>query len=240
MIAAVRRSQRDFEDAADQVEALRTMRRGHISLAVSHSSAEHLIPHVIETAMRKYPGFTYNVRSGSGEAIMKWVSQGESDFGLCLRRKPPPGVEEVRAWPQRLGLVTQPGHPLSMRTTPLRVRDCLDQQTILMTQDTELRAMTFGIENKERRTTKPLIETSSVAMVRHLVAKGVGVGFLIPENVAQDVAEGRLAWTPFVDKEAQSHTCIFQRAGQTTPVATGMFLQFLEAAVNDIHSKFAI
>ncbi len=88
-------------------------RRGHINLAVSHSSAEQLVPEVIEAAMKNYPGVTYSVRSGSGENILKWVANGESDIGFCLRRKPPPGVEEVRAFPQHLGLVTPPGHPLA-------------------------------------------------------------------------------------------------------------------------------
>ncbi|MDP9899604.1 LysR family transcriptional regulator [Variovorax ginsengisoli] len=238
MVAAVRRSQRDFDNALTQVEDLRALRRGHINLAVSHSSAEQLVPEVIQAAMKQHPGVTYGVRSGSGENILKWVATGEADIGFCLRRKPPPGVEEVRAFPQHLGLITPPDHPLTHTGKPVRLRDCLEHPLILMTPDTELRAMVDQIDHREHRKARPLVETSSVAMVRQLVGSGTGIGFLIPENVAQDVAQGRLVWTGLADAGARSFSCFYQRAGQTTAVAMGMFLAFLEAALADIAQRF--
>lgn len=238
MVASIRRSQRDYDNALTQVEDLRALRRGHINLAVSHSSAEQLIPEVIESAIASHPGVTYSVRSGSGENILKWVANGEADIGFCLRRKPPPGVEEVRAVAQQLGLVTPPGHLLTQLGRPLRLRDCLDHPLILMTPDTELRVMVDQIDHREHRKARPLVETSSVAMVRRLVANGIGIGFLIPENVAADVAGGRLVWTGLADAGARSHSCLYQRTGQTTAVAMGMFLQFLETALIDIGKRF--
>ena len=238
MIAAVRRSQRDFDSALSHVEDLRSLRRGHISLAVSHSSAEQLVPDVIEVAMQRYPGVTYSVRSGSGENILKWVATGEADIGFCLRRKPPPGVEEVRGFPQQLGLVTPPGHVLTRLGRAPRLRDCLDHPLILMTPDTELRAMVDQIDHREHRKARPLVETSSVAMVRRLVRSGVGIGFLIPENVAEDVAAGVLAWQGLADTGAWSVDCLYQRSGQTTTVAMGMFLEFLEAQLTGIAKRF--
>ena len=238
LVAAVRRGQRDFDNALSQVEDLRALRRGHIGIAASHSSAEQLLPEVIGQAMRHYPGVTYGVRTGSGENILKWVADGEVDIGFCLRRAPPPGVEEVRAFVQRLGVVTPVGHPLSLQAS-VRLRDCLDQPLVLMSADTELRAMVDRIDQRGRRKARPLVETSSVAMVRRLVAGGTGIGFLITENVAEAVAEGRLAWTPLVDAAALSHSCLYQRSGQTTAVAMGMFLQFMEAELAALERRFA-
>ena len=240
MLAAIRRGQRDYDNALTQVEDLRGLRRGHINLAVSHSSAEQLIPEVIETAMRSHPGLTYNVRAGSGENILRWVAHGEADIGLCLRRKTPPGIEEVRAFPQHLGLVTPPGHALTQMGKPVRLRDCLDQPLILMSPDTELRAMVDQIDHREHRKARPLVETTSVAMVRRLVARNVGIGFLIPENVAEDVAAGKLVWTSLADAGARSFTCLYQRSGQTTAVAMSMFLEFLEAALRGISARFQV
>lgn len=238
MIAAVRRGQRDFDSALSQVEDLRSLRRGHINLAVSHSSAEQLVPEVIEAAMKSYPGVTYGVRSGSGENILRWVATGEADIGYCLRRKPPPGVEEIGAFAQQLGLVTPPGHPLTALGKLPRLRDCLEHPLILMTPDTELRAMVDQIDLRAHRQTRPLVETSSVAMVRRLVAGGTGIGFLIAENVVEDVAAGRLVWTGLADAGARSFSCLYQRAGQTTAVAMGMFLQFLAQAIQQIEQRF--
>ncbi|WP_070106287.1 LysR family transcriptional regulator [Burkholderia plantarii] len=238
IIAAVRRSQRDFDNAMTQVEDLRSLRRGHVNLAVSPSSAEQLVPDAIQAAMKRYPGVTYSVRSGNGESILKWVETGEADIGYGLRRKPPLGVVEVRAFAQHLGLVTPPGHPLMKLQRRPRLRECLDYPLILMTPDTELRLMVDQIDHRERRKARPLVETSSVSMVRRLVADGVGIGFLIAENVAEDVTRRKLAWTPLADTGAQSFSCLYQRSDLTTTVAMSMFLQFLGQAIETINDHF--
>jgi DNA-binding transcriptional LysR family regulator len=238
IIAAVRRGQRDFDNAMTQVEDLRSLRRGHINLAVSPSSAEQLVPEAIQAAMKSYPGVTYSVRSGNGESILKWVETGEADIGYGLRRKPPPGVVEVRAFSQHLGLVTPPGHPLTKLGKRPRLRDCLDYPLILMTPDTELRAMVDQIDHRQQRKARPLVETSSVSMVRRLVADGVGIGFLIAENVAEDVTQHKLAWTPLADAGAKSFSCLYQRSDLSTTVAMSMFLQFLGHAIETTESQF--
>ena len=239
MVAAIRRSQRDYDNALTQVEDLRALRRGNVNLAVSPSSAEQLVPEVMARCMDSHPGITYSVRTGSGESILRWIANGEVDVGFCLRRKPPPGIEEVRAFPQQLGLVTAPGHPRSAPGKPLRLRDCLDMPLILMSPGTELRAMVDQIDHRERRKVRPLVETGSVAMVRRLVARGAGISFLIQENVADDVAAGKLAWVPLTDSGARSSSCLYQRSGHSTAVAMGMFLEYLEAALEAINDKFA-
>ena len=238
VIAAVRRGQRDFDNAMTQIEDLRSLRRGHINLAVSPSSAEHMVPEAIEAAIKSYPGITFSVRSGNGESILKWVETGEADIGYGLRRKPPPGVVEVRAFAQRLGLVAAPGHPLCELDRRPRLRDCLDYPLILMTPDTELRAMVDQIDHREQRKARPLVETSSVSMVRRLVANGLGIGFLIAENVAEDVEQGRLVWTPLSDAGAKSFSCLYQRSDLTTTTAMGMFQEFLEHAITRMEERF--
>jgi DNA-binding transcriptional LysR family regulator len=238
MVASVRRSQRDFDNALSQVEDLRSLRRGHVNLGVSHSSAEYLIPEVIETVMQTHPGLSFSVRSGNGETLLRWLANGEIDVAYCLRRQAPPGIEEVRAWPQHLGVVTAPDHPLALKKKLLRMRDCLDYPLILMAPDMELRIMADRIDSRLQRVGRPAVETSSVPMVRRLVSRCNLVGFLIPENVAQDVDTGALAWMGLEDAGARLHSCLYHRSGYTTAVAMGTFLEALETAVNSIRMRF--
>ena len=144
----------------------------------------------------------------------------------------------VAPFAQQLGVITSPGHALTQLGRVPRLRDCLDHPLILMTPDTELRAMVDQIDHREHRKARPLVETSSVAMVRRLVRSGVGIGFLIPENVVEDVAAGTLVWQGLADTGAWSHDCLYQRSGQTTTVAMGMFLEFLEAQLTAIAKRF--
>ncbi|MFT4174625.1 MAG: LysR family transcriptional regulator [Rhodocyclaceae bacterium] len=238
MISAVRRSQRDFDNALTQVEDLRALRRGHVNLGVSHASAEYLMPRVMETVMASYPGLSFSVRSGNGETLLRWVATGEIDVAYCLRRTPPPGVEEVRAWPQQLGAVMAPDHPLTQGHRLLRMRDCLDYPLVLMSADMELRVLADSIDARLRRQGRPLVETSSVAMVRRLVSRSQAVAFLIPDNVDEDVARGALAWIELADAGGRAHSCLYQRAGYTASIAMQVFLEALSHAVEEIRARF--
>jgi DNA-binding transcriptional LysR family regulator len=239
VIAAVRRGQRDFDNALTQVEDLAALRRGHVNLAVSPSSAEQLVPNAIGAAARQYPGITYSVRSGNGESILRAVETGEADIGYALRRRPPPGVVEVLAFAQQLGVVTLPGHPLTSLGRKVRLRDCLDYPLVLMTPDTDLRAMVERIDARQQRTIRPLVETSSVPMVRRLVSDGIGVGLLIAENVDDEVARGTLAWTPLADAGARSFSCVYQRADMSPTSAMTMFTRFFTDAIETMNGRFS-
>jgi len=118
------------------------------------------------------------------------------------------------------------------------LRGCLDYPLILMTPDTELRAMVDQIDHREQRKARPLVETSSVSMVRRLVANGLGIGFLIAENVAEDVEQGRLVWAPLSDAGAKSFSCLYQRSDLTTTTAMSMFLEFLGHAITRMEERF--
>lgn len=239
MIAAVRRSQRDFDNALTQVEDLRSLRRGHVNVGVSHSTAEHMLPGVIQRVLASHPGLTFSVRSGTSESLLRWVANGEVDVAYCLRRPPPAGVLEVRAWPQPLGVVMAPGHPLARAGKPLALRDCLDHRLILMAQDMELRKVVDHLDPRMQRLDRPVIETSSVAMVRRLVESSDALAFLISENVVSGVERGTLHWQPLTDAGAQLNTCLYHRAGYTTPVAMMLFLEALAAEVDSLNGRFA-
>lgn len=231
LIVVVRRTQRDLENAVAQIEWVRSLRRGHIKLGVSHSSAEQLIPLVLESSIERYPGITYNIRCGTGEALLRWLAAGEIDIAYCLKRTPPPGVSEVRTWPQQIGVVAPAGHELHALGRAPRLRDCVSYPLILMAQDTELRLMLGDIDMRSNREVRPFIETDSVAMAMKLIERKRGIGFFLAENAAEQVREGRLRWTGLGDSAARGWGCLYQRAGHSTPVAMGMFLEFLEHAI---------
>jgi DNA-binding transcriptional LysR family regulator len=135
-------------------------------------------------------------------------------------------------------VVTAPGHPLTSATRVLRLRDCLDYSLVMMSPDMELRSMLERIDPRLARLGRPLVETSSVPMVRRLVAGGQAVSFLIPDNVAEEVQTGTLVWVGLEDAGARLHSCLYQRPGYTTAVAMGLFLGALDAAVSEIRERF--
>ena len=234
VLAAVRRMQRDFEQALGQVGALRTLEAGRIALGVPHASAEGLMPRVIQAMRRDYPGIGFDVHTGNGEALLLAVAGGEVDIAFCLQRVPPPGVVQLRDWPQRIGAVFAPDHALAQHAGKLCLRDCLAYPLALPASGMELRGIVDRLASRERQRLEPVVQTASVAMVRALAAEAGLVGLLIRENVFDDMAAGRLAWRPLADADAQSAIALYQRIGQQPLAATGVFVQYLERALEEI------
>jgi DNA-binding transcriptional LysR family regulator len=230
VLAAVRRIQRDYDQALAQVEDLRAMRRGQVNLGVPHASAESLMPSVLQAVLARHPGIRFDVRTGNGETLLRWLAGGEVDLAFCLQRVPPPGVAQVRAWPQRLGAVVAPGHELAARGARLKLRDCLAHPLVLPAPDMELRLIADRIAARERRSLEPLVQTSSVALARTLAAEGHFVALLVQENVLRELAAGALLWLPLADAGARAEVGLYQRTGQNPAVATAVVMQALDAA----------
>ena len=238
VLAAVRRSQRDFDNALAQVEDLNALRHGHVSVGVPHATAEYLVPQVIAAMHHRYPDITFSVRAGIGEELLRHVAQGEIDVAYCLRRTPPAGVEEMRSWAQPLGVVMAPDHPLRMRPRLLRLRDCLAYPLIMMTPDMELRSMLERLGDGALSRIQPMVETSSIPMARRLVASGQALAFMLPDNVAEDMAAERLSWRALHDAGSLLHSCAYQRTGYAMAAAMEMFLTELEHAADELKANF--
>ena len=183
------------------------------------------MPDAILAAMQRYPGVTYSVRSGNGESIVRWVETGEADIGYALRRRTAAGVVEVRAFAQPLGVVTAPGHPLAASGGKVRLRDCFAHPLILMTPDTELRAMFGQIDARQPRDVRPLIETAGADGA---APRGRRCGCRLPDRRERRGRRGRRPAR--VDAAcrcgARSFSCIYQRADMSATVAMTMFLEF--------------
>lgn len=230
VLGAVRRMQRDYDQALAQLEGLRMLRRGQVDLGVPHASAESLLPGVLREVLARHPGLRFDVRTGNGETLLRWLAGGEVDLAFCLQRVPPAGVEQVRAWPQRLGAAVAPGHPLVARGARLKLRDCLAHPLVLPSPDMELRLIADRLAARDRRTLEPVVQTSSVALARTLAAEAGFVALLLQENLLREQAAGTLVWLPLADAGARAEVGLYQRVGQNPAVATGVFVQALDAA----------
>jgi DNA-binding transcriptional LysR family regulator len=230
VLAAVRRAQRDYDQALAQVADLRALRRGHVSVGAPQSSAETLLPGVIARIRERHPGLRFDVRTGNGETLLRWLANGEVDLAFCLQRPAPPGVEKLRGWRQQLGGVVPPSHELARQPGPIKLHHCLAWPLALPAPDMELRLIAEQVAARERRVLEPSVETTSVAMIRALVRTGGMVSLLLHENVAGDVCAGTLCWIPLTDPAARAEVALYQRAGQSPGAGIGVLVECLDDA----------
>lgn len=188
-------------EAAEQLDvgitALRTDRRGHLSIAASLTIAEHLLPGwlvAIRAQQQKLgqPPTEITMTATNSTRVAELVAEGEVDLGFVEGPAAPDALRHRLVGTDELLVVVGPAHPwaqrsrrrLSARTlaaTPLVVREAGSGTRTVLERALE------GLP-----TAAPALELSSTAAVRSAVAAGAGPAALGAHAVRDDLATGRL------------------------------------------------
>jgi len=59
------------------------------------------------------------------------------------------------------------------------------------------------------------------------------------ENVIRDIKNGALVWRKLAGAGAESRTSVYQRSGQNTSIAMGVFLKSLYETLDAITSRYS-
>lgn len=104
---------RKVEDAADSVRALTELETGHVEIGVIPALHLAWVPATLAGLARRAPGVTASVRELPAHEIVRELSAGRLDLGLCLLRQDAPGLVARRLLRQHLELVAPPKHALA-------------------------------------------------------------------------------------------------------------------------------
>ncbi len=188
-------------EAAEQLDAgiaaLRTDRRGRLSIAASLTIAEHLLPAWL-VALRAHQAQLGRVptevtmTATNSERVAAMVPAGEVDLGFVEGPDAPQDLQHRLVGTDTLVVVVGPTHPWALRSgrrvtaaklaaTPLVVREPgSGTRTVL---DRALEGLPAA---------PPALELSSTAAVRSAVAAGAGPAALGAHAIRDDLATGRL------------------------------------------------
>ena len=232
LLASVHRLQRDFDSAITQVDALKGLRRGRISIGVMQHFSDQVIPDLITELNAQYPGIVFTVFVGNSDDIVDRIAKGELDIGLCWEPPASAPVRRVRTAAMPIGLVVRPDHPYAARKS-VRLRECARLPLILPTDDMELRRVLDSTLHGAAERLDPMTETNSIATLRQLTLLGTGVAIMARINIVRDIREGRLVHVPLSDKGVKSfHFALLVRSERNLSVAAAMLLELLESRFN--------
>lgn len=230
LVTALRRLSGDLAATVSEIDALRGLRRGHVTIATLQFLAESLLPEVIYSLRQKHSGITCSVFTRTSEQIVRAVAEGDADLGIC--HEPPAAfpVAKVAKQAAAIGAVVSARHPLAAMAQ-VRMRACLDYPLVLPTPEMELRVLIDQGRPRSIPKFQPAIETNSIQLIKLLLQRNAGVGFLTNLDVAREVAARRLAYVPLSDRGARIPTlCVIVRAGRVLPPAAALLEAYVQAA----------
>ncbi|MFD2270189.1 LysR family transcriptional regulator [Undibacterium arcticum] len=173
MLRSVRHLAKVFDSTVSEVEALRGLRHGHVTVCGLQFLGESVFPRFIRETREQHPGISISAFVGTTEEILRDVINGDADFGICYAPQGRLPVTTLRSLTLRMGAVVAPGHPLTS-LAKVRLADCMEYPLVLPRREMELRSRIERIQTHSAIELRPTIETNSIGMMKTILRDGLG------------------------------------------------------------------
>lgn len=227
----VRAQRADFERIHAEIEHLKGVRRGTVSIAASQALAFSVLPEVIDRFRRANPGITFKVQICDRQAVVVALRAFEADLGLVYSVQPAADLTTLLQVEQRLCAVMAAQHPLAARET-VRMRDCLRYPLAMPEAGLGSRSILEGFFARSSLQPNTVLESNSFEMLRNYVRTNDAVSFQIqvgtPLMRAQDGVTARLIEERAFPREPLT---VAQLKGRHLPQPAVRFLAALREAM---------
>ena len=233
LIAHIRRTLKDLARAEAQIEDLKGLRRGEVSVALVGGLASTFISKVGAAFWAQHPRVKLNFKRLGGDEIVAAVTSGECDLGLSFKVPEAPNLRTIASIDCHIGAVVSRDHPLGKRSS-VRLSDCvgfplvLPDQTMIVRQTIDPVFQRFGIE------VWPVMESNSIEMIRGFVASGHGISFLNQINVHDERTLGTLRFLPIVDRCPPVTLKIVRRTTDQPQLIASLLADMIKVAVEEL------
>lgn len=232
LIDHVRRTLKDLGRAVGQIEDLKGIRRGEVTVALIGGLASSLIIRVCSKFQEQYPLVKLKFRRYDGDKIVSAVTSGECDLGLSFMLPDDPNLTVIAAIDCYIGAVVPADHPLAKRAS-VRISDCIGFPMVLPDETMMVRGILESVFQRLKVNPYPVMESNSIEMVRGFVASGKGITFLNQININDERLQGIVQFLPIMDRIPPLNLKIVRRAGDHQ-VVPGLLANAIKAAVEEL------
>ncbi|ARU06225.1 hypothetical protein CCO03_17455 [Comamonas serinivorans] len=173
-----RRRQADLDHVRSQIEDLRGLRRGHITVAASQALAPTFLPQAIHAFQTSRPGIAFDVKVLDRDSAVRAVADFEADLGLIFNPPDLRGLAVLAQARQRTCAVVAPDHPLAGRTS-VRLKDCLKYPVALPDRSLSGRSVLEDLFQQSSASPQAPLVSNSYEMMRGFAREAGGVSFQI-------------------------------------------------------------
>lgn len=218
---------RAAESAARAVRQVLGLEQGSIRVGGGATATTYLLPPVVSAVRKQHPGLRFYIREAGSAAVASAVASGELDLGIVTLPVSVAGGESLVRVPlvtDELRLIVPAGHPLSGKDS-FRWRDVAGAPLVAFEAGTAVREMIDRAALAAGVTLDVVMELRSIESIKHMVAAGIGVGFVSRFAVAE---EGGLACR---DGRLKRELALVRRRDRApSPVAAVVEKELLRAA----------
>jgi len=223
LVARARRVLAELEAAGTELQALRGMDTGHITIGAMHTMGPIDLSLPLALFHDRHPGVGLTVRENSSEEMAEMLRVDELDLAFLsvTERVESHGLGLYQLVSEELVVLLPLDHPLSGRAQ-VKMAELAQEQFISFRVGARLRELLFAAGRQAGFEPRVTLESNESQRIRRLVARGFGVAIL-PRSDAErpgaDVAVARL-----VEPSLRRDITLAWREGRRLPPAAAAFL----------------
>lgn len=179
LVVRARRILAELEAAASELEAVRGMYTGHVTLGAMHTMGPVDLSLAVATFAERHPQVLFTVREHSSEEMAEMLRVDALDLAFLsvTERVESHGLGLHRLVLEELVAVLPPGHRLARRRQ-LRMADLADEPFVSFRTGARLRELLMSAGRQAAFEPRVTLESNESQRIRRLVSRGLGVAIL--------------------------------------------------------------
>ncbi len=226
---------RQIERVRSEIDGLKGLRRGMVSIRSIESLVPHLLPRAVTRFAERHPGITFEITIDGSDQVVAAVREGRTDIGLAFY--PPAEVELETVFKMREPLlaVMAADHPLAGRPK-VSLADCAVWPVASPMKHTGSRILIDVACKAAGIHIAPSLETNSFQLRVEFVKVNHGITFLSRMSAWDYLRSGELVAVSIRDRLVNNASIdAIVHSARQMPLAAEEFLRFLQGEFQDLH-----
>jgi DNA-binding transcriptional LysR family regulator len=208
-----------------EIDELRGLTRGHVNVGAMLFGGRLDIPATLARFTASFPDVEVGLREGTAQRMLEMLADGSLDVAFALEVRPPDGIERLEVSSEELAVATAPDHALA-GTEPLPIQALAGNRLIAFEHGSSTREVVDAALARARVQPEIALEANDFALLRSLVAQGLGVAIL-PRSFLERPGPP-VAFRPLSPPLRMKVVLWWRRARRLSPAAQA-FVEFVDA-----------
>ena len=224
-VSYIRSRTAELEQVRSQIEDLKGLRRGKVSIVASQALSTSALPRAIASFQKNHPFAVYGVRIGDYLQALQALRSYEADLALVFNLPADGDIDFLAEFEQPLMAVMHPFHPLAHQKS-VRLRECMNFPLALPSTDIGGRQLLEQYLSRRSMKWSPNIESNSFEFLRNCLCNNNAISFQIAVGA---IGEGQdLVARPIGDRNFPNGSLVLASLrGRQLPIIAHTFAQHL-------------
>jgi DNA-binding transcriptional LysR family regulator len=179
------------DEAIAAMEGIRNVEAGQLRIGANQSIGEYLLPELMRSFQKRYPGVKLKVVIGYSDAVLSALKHWELDVALVAGQPQDRDLRGHLLMRDRLVAVISPRHHLAAQEV-IRVQQLAAEPLIVLTATSELRERVAATFRRFRIPLNVQVETGTLESIKKMAARDMGAGIVPRMCVQQEEMGGEL------------------------------------------------